>query len=467
MKRDSYQFGEFLLEPSKRQLSKGGRTVHLTPMDFRLLCVLVQRAGREVPNDVLRQEVWGQKVVETNTISAHISTLRTALGNQTNYIASIGTGYQFTADVTRVENVIEDVRTAPVNADRVDTSVSVARATNVEVPGADSQIENIRQSVVDAEQTGTPRSIDADVTKVENAIEDARTAPGSEVPPVAPVAPVLPIAPMLPVPPMAPVLPVAPVPPGGLLTTSKTRPKPWLIWGGLGAALVILVLAVVYFSVPVDTSKINFTDATRGTMGFEVYYYYRDPDPKIMDRKNGMTPSPDAVVRPAKPKWAIGEGSLQVALRFDDSQNENEIKVDLSNHPVEAVNKNGEQLDFSNTTVTANIFLPAEFRPDPDALPTAKLFLEDDNGNKLYWCPRSIRAGLTMLSLSTSASPPSALLDTCLPNTLPTRAETFKPSIVRILGVNIGANLKSQSPFRYAGSGFLDAVDWKPEGASQ
>jgi DNA-binding winged helix-turn-helix (wHTH) protein len=36
------RFGEFRLDPQRRQLSRGGETVHLTPKAFELLSALVE-----------------------------------------------------------------------------------------------------------------------------------------------------------------------------------------------------------------------------------------------------------------------------------------------------------------------------------------------------------------------------------------------------------------------------------------
>ncbi|WP_426102217.1 two-component system response regulator KdpE [Massilia sp. TSP1-1-2] len=52
-------FGDVQVDIQKRLVSKAGKGVHLTPTEYRLLCVLVVNAGRVVTNPQLLREVWG------------------------------------------------------------------------------------------------------------------------------------------------------------------------------------------------------------------------------------------------------------------------------------------------------------------------------------------------------------------------------------------------------------------------
>ncbi len=48
-----------MVDFDKRQVKLGGRTVALTPTEFRLLAALIERAGQAVAEEELRREVWG------------------------------------------------------------------------------------------------------------------------------------------------------------------------------------------------------------------------------------------------------------------------------------------------------------------------------------------------------------------------------------------------------------------------
>ncbi|NHZ61272.1 two-component system response regulator KdpE [Massilia genomosp. 1] len=58
------RFGDVSVDLQARRISKGGRHVHLTPTEFRLLSVIVANAGRVVTNPQLLREVWGPSHAE-------------------------------------------------------------------------------------------------------------------------------------------------------------------------------------------------------------------------------------------------------------------------------------------------------------------------------------------------------------------------------------------------------------------
>lgn len=59
------QFGDVLLDLHGRLVTKGGKPVHLTPTEYRLLAVLAANAGRVVSNLQLLREVWGPNHTES------------------------------------------------------------------------------------------------------------------------------------------------------------------------------------------------------------------------------------------------------------------------------------------------------------------------------------------------------------------------------------------------------------------
>ena len=72
--------------------------VALRPQALDVLWALVDRAGHLVTKDQLMQRVWGHVIVEENTLQAHVSALRKALGPDA--IATVsGQGYRFTMAV--------------------------------------------------------------------------------------------------------------------------------------------------------------------------------------------------------------------------------------------------------------------------------------------------------------------------------------------------------------------------------
>ncbi len=102
-----YRFGQFVLDPGRRTLSRADSPVSLTPKAFDVLLFLVQNSNRLVSKEELLQAVWGNTFVEEGNLTQYISHLRKALGDNsedTRLIVTIARkGYQFTADVTFAE----------------------------------------------------------------------------------------------------------------------------------------------------------------------------------------------------------------------------------------------------------------------------------------------------------------------------------------------------------------------------
>src|SRR5690348_16950203 len=104
---DLYRFGEFVLDPRRRTLSRAGSPVSLTPKAFDVLLFLAQNPNRLITKEELLQAVWGDTFVEEGNLKQYISHLRKALADNSEDNRLIVTitrkGYQFTADVVLVE----------------------------------------------------------------------------------------------------------------------------------------------------------------------------------------------------------------------------------------------------------------------------------------------------------------------------------------------------------------------------
>ena len=98
-----FRFGNFVLDPARRTLSRAGSPISLTPKAFDVVLFLVQNPNRLVTKEELLQAVWGDTFVEEGNLTQYISLLRKALGDNsedTRLIVTIARkGYQFTADV--------------------------------------------------------------------------------------------------------------------------------------------------------------------------------------------------------------------------------------------------------------------------------------------------------------------------------------------------------------------------------
>ena len=93
------RFGEFVLDPQRRQVREGERAVHLTPKAFELLSVLIERRPEAVPRDALEARIWGKTHVAETSLAGLVAELRTALGDarsEPRFVRTVhGFGYAF------------------------------------------------------------------------------------------------------------------------------------------------------------------------------------------------------------------------------------------------------------------------------------------------------------------------------------------------------------------------------------
>lgn len=95
----SFRFGDIELDAAARIVRKGGVEVHLTPIEYRLLTVLVGNAGRVLTHPYLLREVWGPGHAEsTHYLRVHMGKLRQKLEQDSarprHFVTETGVGYR-------------------------------------------------------------------------------------------------------------------------------------------------------------------------------------------------------------------------------------------------------------------------------------------------------------------------------------------------------------------------------------
>ena len=132
-----YRFGQFVLDPAKRMLSRADVPVPLTPKAFDVLLFLARNPNRLVRKEELLQAVWGDTFVEEGNLTQYISHVRKALGDNSDDNRLIVTiarkGYQFTASVS----VVEAAGIPGTGA--VEAANGAPSVTELSVAGADSK----------------------------------------------------------------------------------------------------------------------------------------------------------------------------------------------------------------------------------------------------------------------------------------------------------------------------------------
>ena len=88
---------------AQRRIHVDGKEVHLTPIEYRLLAVLVKYAGRVLTHRQLLKEVWGPGYVErSHYLRVHMASLRHKLeadpARPRFLLTEIGVGYRLAAE---------------------------------------------------------------------------------------------------------------------------------------------------------------------------------------------------------------------------------------------------------------------------------------------------------------------------------------------------------------------------------
>ena len=94
------EFGDVAVDLSRRLVSRGGETVHLTPLEYRLLATLLGNPGRVLTQRNLLREIWGPSYVESSHyLRVYVGHLRQKLEDDPtqpkHFLTETGVGYRF------------------------------------------------------------------------------------------------------------------------------------------------------------------------------------------------------------------------------------------------------------------------------------------------------------------------------------------------------------------------------------
>lgn len=94
------RFGEVRVDLARRIVERGGQRVHLTPIEYRLLTVLIGQPDRVMTYQMLLKAVWGPGHAEdTHYVRVHMGNLRKKLEAEPSLprhlLTETGVGYRF------------------------------------------------------------------------------------------------------------------------------------------------------------------------------------------------------------------------------------------------------------------------------------------------------------------------------------------------------------------------------------
>ena len=102
-----YEFGTFILDDERFELSREGETVPVEPQVFDVLSHLLRNRDRVVTRDELIETIWNGRFISDAALSSRIHDVRAAVGDTgkaQGIIKTIhGRGFRFVSPVSSVE----------------------------------------------------------------------------------------------------------------------------------------------------------------------------------------------------------------------------------------------------------------------------------------------------------------------------------------------------------------------------
>jgi two-component system, OmpR family, KDP operon response regulator KdpE len=98
-----FSVGELKVDMMRRKVTVSGEKVHLTPIEYRLLAVLVKHAGKVLTHRMLLKEVWGPNYVDrAHYLRIYMGILRHKLEKEPArprfLLTEVGVGYRLAVD---------------------------------------------------------------------------------------------------------------------------------------------------------------------------------------------------------------------------------------------------------------------------------------------------------------------------------------------------------------------------------
>ena len=99
-KNTIFEDGDLVVDYEQRRVEAGGREVHLTPIEYKILLLLIANRGKVLTHHYILKEIWGYaEGVEAATLRVFMATLRRKIeqnpSQPQHIITEVGVGYRF------------------------------------------------------------------------------------------------------------------------------------------------------------------------------------------------------------------------------------------------------------------------------------------------------------------------------------------------------------------------------------
>ncbi|WP_349948665.1 response regulator transcription factor [Lacrimispora sp. BS-2] len=102
-----FRFGDLYIDYDRRIVTVAGETVHLTPIEYRIIVLLSINAGTVLTHEFLCRELWGPYVNKSKALRVNVANLRRKIEKDTSnpqyIITEMGVGYRLLEDIDRLQ----------------------------------------------------------------------------------------------------------------------------------------------------------------------------------------------------------------------------------------------------------------------------------------------------------------------------------------------------------------------------
>lgn len=100
-KNPIHQFDQLLVDEDKRRVFKDDKEIHLTPIEYKLLILLIHNRGKVLTHNYILRHVWGyENETDTKAVRVYMVNLRRKIEQDSSkpklILTEVGVGYRFT-----------------------------------------------------------------------------------------------------------------------------------------------------------------------------------------------------------------------------------------------------------------------------------------------------------------------------------------------------------------------------------
>jgi two-component system KDP operon response regulator KdpE len=96
--RERFSQGDLIIDYNKRVVTRDGNRIHFTPIEYKIVVLLSQNAGRVLSHDHIIQHVWGPYESDSQVLRVNMANIRRKIENKPSdpqyILTEVGVGYR-------------------------------------------------------------------------------------------------------------------------------------------------------------------------------------------------------------------------------------------------------------------------------------------------------------------------------------------------------------------------------------